>query len=333
MQQLGAGEEDAGQLHPPALAARQHADRPGRRGPGAGRGRRGGAAPRTRRRSRPACSKASWARDHLATARVVARSLLHGHAGLLHADGELVEAPAAEHPADRRDVVGHAVEAGILGEVAERGRAVHGAGLRLGHAAEHLQERRLAGAVATDQADGVTGADGEGGALHHEGRPHLHREVPDGQHDPPCVPSPPNRMCGGFRAGARKITAGSARAAASTPHAGGDEPRPTHPAGSSRSSSTTSPRTAAVAGSARVRVGRAPHAHVRRAPGEQRVGHERRSRRRARRPSPARRARQPPDARRRAATGDEQERRRRRGRRRRPRSDGWSSRRRADAAT
>ena len=51
-EQLAAGEQDAGQLDPPALAARQHGDRHVRPGRRTGRGRRAAGGPRTRPRSR-----------------------------------------------------------------------------------------------------------------------------------------------------------------------------------------------------------------------------------------------------------------------------------------
>ncbi len=75
-----------------------------------------------------------------------------------------------------------AVELRVLRQVPEPARAVHDARGGVRRAAQHLQQARLPGAVAPDEADLVAGADREAGALEHEGAAHLDGELPDLQH-------------------------------------------------------------------------------------------------------------------------------------------------------
>ena len=112
-------EQDAGQLDPAALAAGQHADGPvgavaaqaeaGEQAPGLGLG--GVAAGVLEGVVGPAPPGDAGARRRAAPP-WRARSFS------MRAT-QLVEAPAAEHVGDGRDVVGHAVEARVLGQVAE----------------------------------------------------------------------------------------------------------------------------------------------------------------------------------------------------------------------
>ena len=79
-------------------------------------------------------------------------------------------------------VVGHAVEARVLRQVAEAAGVVHDAAGRRAGAGQHLEQGGLAGAVAADQADLVAGAHGERHAVE-EGRPTcLDAEVPGLEH-------------------------------------------------------------------------------------------------------------------------------------------------------
>ena len=96
-----------------------------------------------------------------------------------------------------------AVEPGVLRQVAEPAAAVHDPGVRVGRAAEHLQQAGLAGAVAADQADLVAGAHREAGAFEDDVAAHLDRELPDLQHGRPCsqAAARPRRMDCATRAG------------------------------------------------------------------------------------------------------------------------------------
>src|SRR6476661_2534516 len=71
----------------------------------------------------------------------------------------------------------------ILRGVADRAAAQHQPGRRLRLAGQDLGQRRLAGPVATDESDLVTGRDLEGGALQQQvgTRPNL--EIPRDQHE------------------------------------------------------------------------------------------------------------------------------------------------------
>ena len=110
--------------------------------------------------------------------------LLHLDAQLLDAHHGLVEAAARQDVAHAGGGVVDAVEARVLGQVAEAAGAVDDAGVgRLG-AAQHLEQARLAGAVAADQPDLVAGADREAGSLEDDGTTHLDGELADLQHGP-----------------------------------------------------------------------------------------------------------------------------------------------------
>ena len=83
---------------------------------------------------------------------------------------------------DGRGRLVDAVEPRVLRQVAEAAAAVHDAGVRVGGAAEHLQQAGLAGAVAADQPDLVAGADREAGAVEDDVAADLHRELSHLQH-------------------------------------------------------------------------------------------------------------------------------------------------------
>ena len=161
-----------------------------------------------------------------------------------------------------------AVEPGVLGQVAEAAGAVHDPGEgRLGPA-QHLQQARLAGPVATDEADLVAGADREAGTLEDDGATHLDSELADLQHpsmltgrgadgrirwtasvgSDGCLPLPPTpghpcswwrRPCSGARTGRPRRSAPTARAAS---------PSAAPATWSARSCSSRSPRPAVACG-------------------------------------------------------------------------------------
>ena len=174
-QHVAAGEQDPGQLDPPALAARQHADRevdavlvdpqPGRHRP------------------RLALGRVSAAHaEHLLGARVavdvaLVGSLLHLEPELLDPFQLLVDAAARQHVGHGGAAVEDTCDAGILWQVAEPALADHPPGGRFDGAAEHPEQARLAGTVAADDADLVAGHDGEAGRLDDESAADLHREL------------------------------------------------------------------------------------------------------------------------------------------------------------
>ena len=139
----------------------------------------GGSRPRPgSRRRRPNCSSAREKRLRLrseGSSSIASRSFSS-------ADGGLVEAPAREHVGERRQVVGHAVEAGVLRQVAEAAGVVHDPVGRRAGAAQHLEQRGLAGAVAPDQPDLVAGADRERHAVEQDRPTCLDAEVPGLEH-------------------------------------------------------------------------------------------------------------------------------------------------------
>ena len=114
--------------------------------------------------------------------RPLGRVLLHLDAQLLDADHGLVEPAARQDVAHGRGGVVDAVEPRVLGQVAEAAGAVDDPGEGHLRAAQHLEQARLAGAVAADQADLVAGADREAGPLEDDGATHLDGELTDLQH-------------------------------------------------------------------------------------------------------------------------------------------------------
>ena len=100
---------------------------------------------------------------------------------------------AGEDVAQGGGVLVDAVEPGVLRQVAEAAGPVDEARRGVGRAAQHLEQAGLAGAVATDQADLVPGADGEAGTLEDEGAADLHRELADLQHPTMVIAGTPPR--------------------------------------------------------------------------------------------------------------------------------------------
>ena len=91
-------------------------------------------------------------------------------------DHLVVDAAAGQHVGDAAATVERGVDLRVLGQVAEAALAHHPAGLRLGGAAEHLEQAGLAGAVAADDAHLVAGHHGEAGGVDDESAPHFHRD-------------------------------------------------------------------------------------------------------------------------------------------------------------
>ena len=108
--------------------------------------------------------------------------LLHRDAQLLEADELLVDATAAEHVGDGCAAVEHAGDARILRQVPEPALAQHLAAGRLQRAAEHPEQRRLAGTVAAHETDLVARHHGERGVLDDLTTTDLDRERLDLQH-------------------------------------------------------------------------------------------------------------------------------------------------------
>ena len=173
-QHVAAGEEDAGQLDAAALAARQHADRVV--------DAVGADAEAGGQRARLAVGGvAAVGPEQLLGAGVagdvaLVGALLHGDAQLLDALDLGVDAAPGQDVGDGGAPVEHAGDARILRQVAEGALADDPPGGRLGLAAEHAEQARLAGAVAADEADLVAGHHGEVGRLDDEPAADLHRE-------------------------------------------------------------------------------------------------------------------------------------------------------------
>ena len=174
-QHVAAGEQDAGELDAPPLAAREHGER-----------------------QVDAIALDAEARDeraHLRLCRVstvgserllgageagdvrVAVVLLHREAKLLDAHRRLIEPATGQHVGQRGHAVEQTGDPRILREVAERALAVDDAGRGGSGAAEHAEQARLAGAVAADEADLVAGAHRERSAFDDEASTDLHREL------------------------------------------------------------------------------------------------------------------------------------------------------------
>jgi hypothetical protein len=179
-QHVGAGKQDAGQLHPASFAAGQHAERQleavGAEAEPGGEG------------ARLAVGAVATGRpEALLGARVagdvaLVGGLLHRQAQLLEAHELLVDAATAEDVGDRGAAVEDAGDARVLRQVTEPALAHDAAADRLGGAAEHPEQAGLAGPVAADDADLVARHQREGRVLHHEAATHLHRQPTDLQH-------------------------------------------------------------------------------------------------------------------------------------------------------
>ena len=163
-QRLGAGEQDAGELDPAALTAGERAERllehavgqAEARGDRGGLGLGGVAALGEEVRLGVAV-----AAHRLVARRVVGRG--HPLLGGAHPAYGLVEAAGGQDAVAREHL--EVDVARVLREVADLAAAGDRAGGGLALAGEDPGERRLAGAVAADQADLVAGADAEGRAL------------------------------------------------------------------------------------------------------------------------------------------------------------------------
>ena len=177
-EQVAAAEQDAGQLEAPALAAGEraegHVEPVGRRPRPSTSWRTSDSAAYPPSISKRSCARDNWAKPIVRTA---------PPPQLLEPVGGLVEPPARQHVGQAVGVVGHGVLAGVLRQVAGVAGRWH-PGL-VGQAPQHLEQRGLAGAVAAHEADLVTGAQGEGGALDDEGAADLHRGPADRQHGRP----------------------------------------------------------------------------------------------------------------------------------------------------
>ena len=107
---------------------------------------------------------------------------LDGQAELLQPGRGLVQAPARQDVAEGAGSLVHLVHARVLGQVAEPAGDLHHAPVGIGLAGQHPQQRRLARAVATGQADLVPGAHGEAGVLEGEHPTDLDRQLAHRQH-------------------------------------------------------------------------------------------------------------------------------------------------------
>ena len=150
----GVGEQDARQFDAPPLAAGQRAPAAGRAPDRADRGSRRYAPPRSRPRTRRARRSAPPAAVAAQQSGVV-RRLGELHLCLGDVGDERVEPASGQHPVagEHLEVAG----ARVLREVADRPGAINASGVRQRLAGEHTQACRLAGAVAPDEPDAVSG--------------------------------------------------------------------------------------------------------------------------------------------------------------------------------
>ena len=173
-QHVAAGEQDAGQLDAPPLAAGQHADRVvDAVGADA---EAGGQRPRLAVGGVAAVGAEQLLGAGVAGDVALVGALLHGDAQLLDALDLGVDAAPRQDVGDGGAPVEHAGDARVLRQVAEGALADDPPGGRLGLAAEHAEQARLAGAVAADEADLVAGHHGEVGRLDDEPAADLDRE-------------------------------------------------------------------------------------------------------------------------------------------------------------
>ena len=124
----------------------------------------------------PPIRNVSSAREYRSTLRSSGRSSIV-EPELLDPFQLLVDAAARQHVGHGRTAVEHPCDAGILWQVPEPTLADHPPGGRFDGATEHPEQARLAGAVASDDADLVAGHDGEAGRLDDESAADLHREL------------------------------------------------------------------------------------------------------------------------------------------------------------
>ena len=173
-QHVAAGEQDPGQLDPSPLAAREHPDRE---------------LHAALVEAEPGGERAGLALGRVAAVELevllgpaeprdvaIVGTLLHGDPQLLDAHQLVVDAAARQHVGDGGARLVRRVDARVLRQVAEAALAHDRATGRLGGAAEHLEQRGLAGAVAADDAHLVAGHHGEGGVGDDEPTTHFHRE-------------------------------------------------------------------------------------------------------------------------------------------------------------
>ena len=126
--------------------------------------------------------EAAVARDGLVALGVVGQ-LGHRGLGLLHVAQDLVEPAGGEHPVlrEHREVA----LAGVLRQVADRPRRADGAAVGLGLPGEGAQRRRLARAVASDEADAVPRLHAEGDPREQHSGAGAQLEVGRGDHRGP----------------------------------------------------------------------------------------------------------------------------------------------------
>ncbi len=105
----------------------------------------------------------------------------HRERGLLHAERDAPQSACVED-ARPRELLGIAAT-GILRKVAELPRAFDASRGGQQVAREHLRERRLSGAVATDQPHLVAVADAEGDVGHQDARADPDLEIMHGEHN------------------------------------------------------------------------------------------------------------------------------------------------------
>ncbi len=173
-QHVAAGEQDAGELDTAPLTTGQHTDR--RLDPVLTDAEPGGECTRFALGRVATVDPERFLGTGVPADVALVRRLLHRDAQLLDADELVVDAPTGQHVLDRGARLRRTFDLRVLREVAEAALAEHLAGRRLGRAAEHLEQRGLAGTVPADDADLVTGHDGEGGVVDDESTTHFHRE-------------------------------------------------------------------------------------------------------------------------------------------------------------
>ena len=151
-------------------------------------------------------------------------------------------------------VVGHAVEARILRQVAEPAGVVHDAAGRHARAGQDLEQGGLAGAVAADEADLVAGAHRERHAVEEDRPACFDPEVPGLEHrsraGTPSRPNPSRNSVRPVTELARSAAAATRRGALAHQRLGGGEARRRRRRIGSRPWSTSCSRTRPPSGSA-----------------------------------------------------------------------------------
>ena len=179
---VAAGEQDAGELDPPSLAAGEDVDG---KVHAVGGEAEAGADPSDLGLGRVAAVGLVVLLGLGVAGDVAVRGiLLEAEAQLLDALRLFVEPPSAEDVAEGGGVDAAAPGAGLLEEVPEGALAQNGAAVGRALAGDDLQHARLAGAVAADEPDRVTGADGEGRLVEGEAATDLDAEVAGLEHAP-----------------------------------------------------------------------------------------------------------------------------------------------------